>query len=187
MQVSQIGLCGLKLVAAPQHEDSRGWFAETFNGQAFATAGLPTTWAQDNQSHSRHGVLRGLHFQTRRPQGKLIRVLSGTIWDVAVDLRRESPDCGHWFGMELQPQNRAGCLQMLWIPEGFAHGFLVLSDHAEVLYKVTQPYDPGGEQTLLWNDPELAIAWPLDRLQCGRPILSPKDEKGVRLADAALF
>ncbi len=187
MQVSEIGLRGLKLVSTQHHEDNRGWFAETFNSQAFAGAGLPVSWAQDNQSCSLHGVLRGLHFQTRKPQGKLIRVLSGTIWDVAVDLRRDSPDFRRWFGMELRARSQGGSLEMLWIPEGFAHGFLVLSDHAEVLYKVTQPYDPGGEQTLLWNDAEVGIAWPLERLRRPHPILSAKDEQGLSLADVTLI
>ena len=187
MQVSEIGLRGLKLVSARHYQDSRGWFAETFNSQNFASAGLPAEWAQDNQSCSRHGVLRGLHFQTRNPQGKLIRVLSGSIWDVVVDLRRESPDFGRWFGIELQAQNTEGRIEMLWIPEGFAHGFLVLSDHAEVLYKVTRPYDPGGEQTLLWSDPHLAIPWPLARLQGGRPLLSAKDDAGLPLAEVTAY
>ena len=186
MHMKEVGLCGLKLVSAARHEDDRGWFAETFNRQKFAQAGLPTEWAQDNQSCSRHGVLRGLHSQTRTPQGKLIRVLSGCIWDVAVDLRRGSPHFGRWFGVELKARGMNNDLEMLWIPEGFAHGFLVLSDHAEVLYKVNQPYDPGGEQTLLWNDPEVGVQWPLGRLH-GAPILSAKDAPGLPLAEVSLF
>ena len=182
MDVKEVGLCGLKLVSSPHHVDGRGWFSETFNRQDFARAGLPSNWAQDNESCSRHGVLRGLHCQMRAPQGKLIRVLSGCIWDVAVDLRCKSPDLGRWFGMELKPHGESNDVEMLWIPEGFAHGFLVLSEQAQVLYKVTQPYDPGGEQTLIWNDPDVGIPWPLERLQGAAPILSAKDEAGLPLA-----
>ena len=187
MHVSEVGLSGLKLVTSDPHRDDRGWFAEAYNCEAFAKAGLPVDWAQDNQSSSCRGVLRGLHFQTRRPQGKLIRVLSGCIWDAVVDLRRNSPDFGRWFGMTLQAPGQSGSLEMLWIPEGFAHGFLVLSDHAEVLYKVTEPYDPGGEQTLLWNDPSVAVGWPLDRLEGARPVLSAKDAAGLPLGEVTLF
>ncbi len=187
MHVTEIGLCGMRLVSSPHFEDSRGWFAETYNRKVFSEAGLPETWAQDNQSCSRQGVLRGLHFQTRQPQGKLIRVLSGCIWDVAVDLRRNSPDFGRWFGLELAAPGTTNRLDMLWIPEGFAHGFLVLSDHAQVLYKVTQPYDPGGEQTLLWDDPAVGVDWPLHRLNGGAPVLSPKDAAGLPLAAVTLF
>lgn len=186
MQVKEAGLRGLKLVTAPHHEDSRGWFAETYNRQKFESLGLPTAWAQDNQSCSRHGVLRGLHFQTRQPQGKLVRVLSGRIWDVAVDLRRDSPDFGRGVGIELGAPDLTTGVEMLWIPEGFAHGFLVLSGRAEVSYKVTQPYDPGSERTLLWNDPSVAVRWPLDRLQVSEPILSEKDAAGLPLLSALL-
>lgn len=187
MQVSELGLCGLKLVAPTLHGDDRGWFAEVFNKSAFQAAGLPSEFLQDNQSCSCKGVLRGLHLQTRQPQGKLIRVVAGRIWDVAVDLRKDSPTLGKWAAVELAPRNQAGALEMLWIPEGFAHGFLVLSEQAEVLYKVTRPYDPGGEQTVLWNDPELNIPWPLDRLHGITPVISAKDQAGIPFRDAALL
>ena len=184
MQVSELGLRDLKLLRPRRHEDDRGWFSEVFRDEAFAHAGLPCKFPQENQSFSRHGVLRGLHAQVRQPQGKLVRVLSGCIWDVAVDLRRASPTFGRALGLEL----RASCegpLEMLWIPEGFAHGFLVLSESAEVLYNVTRPYDPGGEQTIRWDDPDLCIDWPVQRLTGTQPIVSAKDAAGLRFADAA--
>ena len=187
MRVTDLGLCGLQLITPKRFGDERGWFTETFNSSSFAAAGLPGNFAQDNQSNSRHGVLRGLHRQVRHPQGKLVRVLSGRIWDVAVDMRRSSPSYAQWFGLFLQPLTPAGDLQMLWIPEGFAHGFLVLSESADVQYKVTRPYDPQGEQTIVWNDPDLAIAWPLDQLDHSTPTLSAKDAAGLRFADAEPF
>lgn len=187
MQISDMGLRGLKLISPPRHEDNRGWFAEAFNRQAFADAGLPADFPQDNQSFSRKAVLRGMHYQVRQPQGKLIRVLQGHIWDVVLDLRRSSPDFGRWTAVELRPRNEAGDLQMFWIPEGFAHGFLTLSDTAEVLYKVTRPYDPGGEHTILWNDPDLNIDWPLHRLDGTPPVISSKDAAGIPFSAAELF
>src|ERR1700761_4768833 len=164
MQVLSTQLRDVKLIQPQRFGDSRGWFAEVFNQSLFSAAGLPTQFAQDNQSFSRKGVLRGLHYQLGQPQGKLVRVLSGHIWDVAVDLRRDSPDFGRWAGFDLKPRNAQDELELLWIPEGFAHGFLVLSETAEVLYKTTRGYYPPGERTILWNDPNLAIAWPLDDL-----------------------
>lgn len=192
MQVLSSGLCDVKLLSPQRHQDDRGWFAEMFNAARFQAEGLPSTFVQDNQSFSRFGTLRGLHYQLRQPQGKLIRVLSGHIWDVVVDLRRSSPDFGRYAAFALRPMDEENRLQMLWIPEGFAHGFLVLSPTAEVLYKVTRPYDPGGERTLLWNDPALGIPWPLEQLRAGEatvsaPILSPKDAKGVRLGEVETF
>ncbi len=175
MQVQSTSLTDVKLVEPRRFGDSRGWFAEVYNQSAFAAAGLPTQFLQDNQSFSSKGVLRGLHYQLGKPQGKLIRVLSGHIWDVAVDLRPNSPDFGKWAGFHLRPDP----LQLLWIPEGFAHGFLVLSDTAEVLYKTTGFYHPPGERCILWNDPTLNIPWPLE----GRaPIVSPKDAQGTLFA-----
>src|ERR1700723_894001 len=138
MQVLNTSLLDVKLIQPQRFGDSRGWFAEVFNQSTFSTAGLPTQFVQDNQSFSVKGVLRGLHYQLGQPQGKLVRVLSGHIWDVAVDLRPTSPDFGKWAGFDLQPDP----LQLLWIPAGFAHGFLVLSDFAEVLYKTTDFYHP---------------------------------------------
>ncbi len=187
MQLTDLGLGGVQLISPERHEDSRGWFAETFNSTKFSGIGLPASFAQDNQSFSRGGVLRGLHFQHRQPQGKLVRVISGKIWDVAVDLRQNSPTLGQHVSVELNARNAGGGIDMLWIPEGFAHGFLVLSPSAEVLYKVTRPYDPGGEHTVLWNDPQLAIPWPLDRLPQPHPLVSAKDAAGIRFADAPLF
>src|SRR6202044_2450301 len=178
MQVIDTPLSDVKLIQPRRFGDSRGWFAEVFNQSPFSSAGLPTRFVQDNQSFSVKGVLRGLHYQFARPQGKLVRVLSGHIWDVAVDLRRNSPGFGRWAGFHLKTQSPGDDLQMLWIPEGFAHAFLVLSDTAEVLYKTTDFYHPAGERCILWNDPTLNIPWPLDRLG-GNPIsVSPKDAQG---------
>jgi len=183
MQILETGLCDVKIIRPKRHGDSRGWFAETFNAASFQAAGLPREFAQDNQSFSAQGVLRGLHYQLGQPQGKLVRVLSGHIWDVALDLRRDSPDFGKWAGFHLQPVNDNGEMEMLWIPEGFAHGFLVLSETAEVLYKTTRGYFPAGERCILWDDPQLAITWPLNEIM---PIVSPKDAQGAFFAEAEL-
>ena len=148
-----------------------------------AAAGLPAHFVQDNQSFSSRGVLRGLHYQLGKPQGKLIRVLHGHIFDVAVDLRRDSPDFGRHAAFHLQPRNTAGDLEMLWIPEGFAHGFLVVSETAEVLYKTTDLYHPEGERCIRWDDPSLGIPWPLDGITA---IVSNKDAKGAMFRDAEL-
>jgi dTDP-4-dehydrorhamnose 3,5-epimerase len=187
MQIINTLLRDVKLLQPRRFGDSRGWFAEVFNQSVFATAGLPTQFVQDNQSFSTKGVLRGLHYQLGKPQGKLIRVLSGHIWDVAVDLRYDSPDFGRWAGFHLKaPSTTEEDLQMLWIPEGFAHGFLVLSDTAEVLYKTTDLYHPAGERSILWNDPTLGISWPLDALDGLLPSISPKDALGKHFAEADL-
>jgi dTDP-4-dehydrorhamnose 3,5-epimerase len=187
MQVLDTPLNDVKLVQPRRFGDSRGWFAEVFNQNAFESAGLPYQFAQDNQSYSVKGVLRGLHYQLVKPQGKLIRVLSGHIWDVAIDLRSNSPDFGKWAAFHLKPVNKSGELEMLWIPEGFAHGFLVLSDTAEVLYKTTNPYHPAGERTILWNDPTLNITWPLDALgSLATPSVSIKDAQGSPFTQAEL-
>jgi len=183
MLVLETALRDVKLISPRRHGDQRGWFAEVFNATRFAAMGLPTEFVQDNQSASARGVLRGLHYQLRKPQGKLIRVLSGHIWDVAVDLRRHSPTFGRHAAFHLQPRNAAGELEMLWIPEGFAHGFLVLSDTAEVLYKTTDFYYPEGERCIRWNDAELGIPWPLDGLM---PAVSSKDATGSLFRDAEL-
>ena len=186
------GLCPMEIVASslpgvcqvllPRFHDDRGWFAEAFNSPGFAAAGLPSGFVQDNQSFSRRNVLRGLHYQLGQPQGKLVRVLAGRIFDVAVDIRRGSPNFGRHATFEMAgPASPADPLQMLWIPEGFAHGFLVLSDTADVLYKTTAGYYPQGERTIVWNDAELAIAWPRGD---GAPIVSHKDAEGLTLAEA---
>lgn len=159
--------------------DERGFFLEAYNEATFKALGLPTRFKQDNHSGSRKGVLRGLHYQLKQPQGKLVRALRGSIFDVAVDLRQDSAQFGQWFGVVLSAENR----RSLWIPPGFAHGFLVVSDLAEVSYKATELYAPAFERTLLWNDPAIRIDWPLD----GEPTLSEKDKAGSLLADAETY
>jgi len=186
MQVHNTSLYDVKILEPKRHGDARGWFAEVFNAETFRRAGLPAEFVQDNQSQSAQGVLRGLHYQVDQPQGKLVRVLRGHIWDVAVDLRRSSPEFGKWAGFHLRPNNAAGELEMLWIPEGFAHGFLVLSETAEVLYKTTRGYSPAGERCILWNDVTLSIAWPLAELEGMAPEVSEKDARGARFVDAEL-
>ncbi len=186
MDLRATPLRDVKLVLPRRFGDDRGWFAEVFNEAAFERAGLPGRFVQDNQSSSRRGVLRGLHFQLGRPQGKLVRVLSGEIWDVAVDLRRSSPEFGQWAAFSLKPLTAEGQLEMLWIPEGYGHGFLVLSETAEVLYKVTDFYDPGSERTMLWNDADLAIPWPVEHLGLKQPIVSVKDAQGLSLRECDL-
>ncbi len=160
--------------------DDRGFFFESFNARDFeAATGLNRTFVQDNHSGSVRNVLRGLHYQVQRPQGKLIRVLTGEVFDVAVDLRRSSPAFGHWTGATLSAQNR----RQLWIPEGFAHGFLVLSEYAELLYKTTDFWCPEFECCLQWNDSTVGIQWPTD----DTPILSVKDAVGRSLSDVEIF
>ena len=159
--------------------DERGFFLESYNQKTFEEIGLGRNFVQDNHSRSARNVLRGLHYQLGQPQGKLVRVVSGSIWDVAVDIRRSSPTFGQWVGEELSAENK----RMLWMPEGFAHGFLVTSASADVLYKATAFYAPGGERSLLWNDPQLAVGWPLS----GEPLLSQKDRAGLALGQAELF
>jgi dTDP-4-dehydrorhamnose 3,5-epimerase len=185
MQVYSSTLNDVKTLQAKRFGDDRGWFSEVFNRNSFQQAGLPSTFVQDNQSFSGKGVLRGLHYQLGKPQGKLVRVLSGHIWDVAVDLRRNSPDFGKYAGFHLKPPSTTDPLEMLWIPEGFAHGFLVLSETAEVLYKTTDFYDPASERCIVWNDPTLNIQWPLDLLN-QTPSVSPKDAKGSLFLEADL-
>jgi dTDP-4-dehydrorhamnose 3,5-epimerase len=187
MIVFDTPLRDVKRLQPVRHGDARGWFAEVFNSSTFGRAGLPGEFVQDNQSSSVRGVLRGLHYQVGEPQGKLVRVLAGHIWDVAVDLRRDSPEFGQWAGFHLRPRNEAGELEMLWIPEGFGHGFLVLSESAEVLYKTTRGYSPGGERCIAWNDPTLRIAWPLELLDGGEPVVSAKDALGARFEVAELL
>lgn len=163
--------------------DSRGFFLESFNANAFAEAtGLTRQFVQDNHSRSSRGVLRGLHYQTQQTQGKLVRVSHGRVFDVAVDLRRNSPTFGVSVGVELSGENQ----RQLWVPEGFAHGFLVLSDSADFLYKTTDYYHPASEQSLLWNDPALKIDWPLHELDA-EPQLAAKDKEGKLLRDAETF
>ena len=160
--------------------DDRGYFFESFNARDFREAtGVQAEFVQDNHSMSEKGVLRGLHYQIQHPQGKLMRVVQGSVFDVAVDLRKSSPTFGRWVGVVLSAENR----RQLWIPPGFAHGFLALSEKAEVLYKITDYWYPEHERTLLWNDPGLAIEWPLD----GTPRLAPKDVDGKLFGEIEVF
>jgi dTDP-4-dehydrorhamnose 3,5-epimerase len=159
--------------------DARGFFMESYNRQTFASLGIDADFVQDNHSRSGKGVLRGLHYQIRQPQGKLVRVVIGEVFDVAVDLRRHSPSFGKWTGMILSAENK----RMVWIPPGFAHGFYVRSDAAEFLYKTTDYYAPEFERSLLWNDTSLNIDWSL----LGEPMLSSKDRQGVPLEQAEVF
>jgi dTDP-4-dehydrorhamnose 3,5-epimerase len=161
--------------------DDRGFFMETFRDSEFRENVADVTFVQDNHSRSGKGVLRGLHYQIRHPQGKLVRVIAGQVFDVAVDIRKSSPDFGRWAGAVLSAENK----DMFWVPPGFAHGFYVMSDHAEFVYKCTRYYAPEHERVILWNDPAIGIDWPLS----GRdlPVLSPKDENGALLKDAEVF
>ena len=176
MNVIDTPLRDVKILEPRRFGDDRGWFSEVYNESSFRAAGLPTHFVQDNQSFSRRGVLRGLHYQLGKPQGKLVRALRGHIWDVAVDLRPDSPDFGKHAAFDLKGPDLTDALQLLWIPEGFAHGFLVVSETAEVLYKTTDLYHPQGERCILWNDTTLGIEWPLDGMT---PAVSAKDAVGV--------
>jgi dTDP-4-dehydrorhamnose 3,5-epimerase len=180
MRFTRAELPDVLLLEPRVFEDPRGWFMESYNQRAIAAViGYDGELVQDNHSHSRKGVLRGLHYQVRQPQGKLVRALSGRIFDVAVDLRRSSPSFGKWVGLEID----ADSMRMLWIPPGFAHGFLVLSESADVFYKATDYYAPQHERTLRWDDPRVGIAWPL----AGEPLVSEKDRRGASLADADAY
>ncbi len=180
MKIETTSLPGALLLTPAIYRDERGAFSETFNLRQMIEAGLPANWVQDNFSLSKKNVLRGIHYQITQPQGKLVRVTHGAVLDVAVDLRRGSPAFGRHVAVELSGENG----KMLWIPEGFGHAFLVLSDVAGFAYKVTDYYAPGGDRTILWNDPDLAISWPLAGTQ---PIVSDKDRKGAALRDAEVF
>lgn len=169
------------LIEPEVFKDGRGFFLESYRADLFAAAGIPTEFVQDNHSGSGQRTLRGLHYQIRQSQGKLIQVVVGEIYDVAVDLRRSSPTFQKWVGLNLSVENR----HQLWIPPGFAHGFYVLSAWAEIMYKTTDYYAPQWERTLMWNDPELGITWPL--LKGENPILSQKDLNGASLQETELF
>ncbi|VXB93766.1 dTDP-4-deoxyrhamnose-3,5-epimerase [Pseudomonas sp. 8BK] len=180
MQAINTELPGVLILEPKVFGDQRGFFFESFNARAFAKAtGLQCEFVQDNHSRSQLGVLRGLHYQVQQAQGKLVRVTAGEVYDVAVDLRRSSPTFGHWVGVHLSAENK----RQLWVPAGFAHGFLVLSEFAEFLYKTTDYYAPEHERCIRWDDPTLAIEWPLD----GAPQLSPKDQSGLSFAEAQVF
>ncbi len=163
------------------HGDERGYFMETYRADFFAEHGLTAPFVQDNQSSSHRGVLRGIHYQIQQPQGKLVRVISGCVFDVAVDLRRGSPTCGRWVGVELSAENQ----RQFWVPPGFGHGFLVLSEQAEFFYKCTDYYAPEHERVIKWDDPQLGITWPLAK---GVSVtVSDKDQQGAAFAQADLF
>jgi len=179
MKVVATAIPDVRLVEPKVFGDDRGFFFESWNRRTFAALGIDADFVQDNHSRSARNVLRGLHYQIEHAQGKLVRVLSGEIYDVAVDLRRGSKTFGKWVGFPLSSETR----QMAWIPPGFAHGFCVLSEHAEVLYKTTDYWSPEHERSLAWNDPQLAIPWPLT----AAPILTAKDATGKRLADAETY
>lgn len=171
---------GVKLIEPRLFGDERGFFMESWNAATFAEAGLEQSFVQDNHSSSAAGVLRGMHFQVERPQGKLVRVVAGAAFDVVVDLRRNSPTFGRWYGAELSARNR----RMLWAPPGMAHGFVSLEDGTEFLYKCTDFYAPRLERSLLWNDTEVGIEWPLNGKA---PQLSAKDSVGVPLAQCEVY
>jgi dTDP-4-dehydrorhamnose 3,5-epimerase len=176
VQVLETTLPGVLVIEPTVHRDDRGFFLEVYHQEKYRQAGIDVAFVQDNHSRSVARTLRGMHAQRRSPQGKLVRVLEGEIWDVAVDIRPESPCCGKWVGVTLSADN----FRQLWIPPGFAHGFCVLSETAQVEYKVTTLYDRADEIGVAWDDPDLAIAWPIDD-----PLLSPKDRTWPRL-DALL-
>jgi dTDP-4-dehydrorhamnose 3,5-epimerase len=178
MQFVQTELAGVVIVELQVFADERGFFMETFHRPKFAAAGIDLEFVQDNHSQSRRGVLRGLHYQLARPQGKLVRAVRGSLIDVAVDLRRSSPTFGRWVACELTESNR----RQLYVPPGFAHGFCVTSDVADVIYKCTDVYIPQDERTVLWNDPALGINWPV-----ANPTVSAKDARGMPLSQAECF
>ncbi|MFM5885063.1 MAG: dTDP-4-dehydrorhamnose 3,5-epimerase [Novosphingobium sp.] len=180
MNITPTALPEVLLIEPRVFGDDRGFFYESWNAAAFAAAGLDLAFVQDNHSRSAKGVLRGLHYQLRQPQGKLVRVTAGRAFDVAVDLRRCSPHFGRWAGAELSAENK----HMLWVPPGFAHGFVALADGTEFQYKCTAFYDPADEHCLRWDDPALAIDWSLNGIA---PQLSAKDLAGVPLADAETY
>ena len=180
MNVIDTPLPGVKLIEPRVFGDDRGFFLESWNARSFAEHGLDLDFVQDNHSRSARGVLRGLHYQLKNPQGKLVRVTAGAVFDVAVDVRRTSPHFGRWVGYELSDANQ----RMLWVPPGFAHGFVVLSDSADFLYKCTQLYDGSDDRGIRWNDPAVGIDWPLAGIT---PQLSGKDAAAPLLADAEVF
>jgi dTDP-4-dehydrorhamnose 3,5-epimerase len=181
VKVEALAIPEVKLLTPRAFGDDRGFFLESFNSRVFAEAGLPTEWKQDNHSRSAKGVLRGLHYQLVEPQGKLVRVTRGAVFDVAVDVRRSSPTFGKWVGAELSDTNFA----MLYVPPGFAHGFVVLSEIADFCYKCTTLWNQPSDRSLRWNDPAIGIDWPLDGL--GEPQLAAKDAAAPLLADAEVF
>ncbi len=184
LNVTPTALPGVLVLEPKVFGDERGFFLESFNARRFREAtGLDVDFVQDNHSRSGRGVLRGLHYQIEQPQGKLVRVVRGRVFDVAVDLRRGSATLGRWAGVELSADNH----RQLWVPPGFAHGFVVLSDRADFLYKTTDYYAPQHERTLLWNDPHVGVEWPQQALEGSGPLLSPKDAAAPRWEDVQLL
>src|ERR1039458_4569574 len=179
MKVQSTQIAGVLIVEPVVLGDDRGFFLESFNERAMREIGIDAHFVQDNHSRSQRNVLRGLHYQIHQPQGKLVRVVRGTVFDVAVDIRRGSSTFGKWVGVELSAENK----RMFWLPPGLAHGFVVLSDSADFLYKATEYYAPKFERTILWNDPDLGIEWPLT----GQPILSTKDAAAKTFREAEVF
>ncbi len=180
MKFIETAIAGPVIIEPRVFGGDRGFFMESWNARAFAEAGLDLDFVQDNHSRSARGVLRGLHFQNPNPQGKLVRVTAGRAWDVAVDIRRSSPTFGQWVGVELSAENK----RIFWVPPGFAHGFVALEDGTDFLYKCTTPYDPANEHSLLWNDPIVAVDWPIEGLE---PQLSAKDIAGKPLQEIVAF
>jgi dTDP-4-dehydrorhamnose 3,5-epimerase len=180
MKITETSLQGVLVLTSAIFRDSRGAFCETFNQRKIEEAGLPSVWLQDNFSLSKKNVLRGIHYQITQPQGKLVRVTHGAVLDVAVDIRRSSPTFGKHFAIELNAESG----DMLWIPPGFGHAFLALTDQVGFAYKVTDYYSPAGERTIVWNDPDIAIAWPIGAEDA---VVSDKDRAGFTLKDAEVF
>jgi dTDP-4-dehydrorhamnose 3,5-epimerase len=180
VKLIQTDLPGPVIIEPTVFGDERGFFLESWNAARFREAGLDVNFVQDNHSRSARGVLRGLHFQNPNPQGKLVRVVAGRVWDVAVDIRRSSPSFGQWVGVELSALNK----RMFWVPPGFAHGFVSLEDDTDFLYKCTAPYAPADEAAILWNDPQIGIAWPLEGID---PVLSAKDKSAKPLAEVEVY
>ncbi|HAS6349113.1 TPA: dTDP-4-dehydrorhamnose 3,5-epimerase [Vibrio vulnificus] len=181
MKVIATQIPDVKIIEPNVFGDERGFFMETFRESWFREHVADVTFVQDNHSKSRKGILRGMHYQTERTQGKLVRVTRGEVYDVAIDMRKESPTFGHWIGVLLNETNK----RQLWVPEGFAHGFYVTSESAEFVYKCTDYYAPEFEQSVLWNDPDLGITWPVD--ENGEVLLSDKDNAGLLFKDAPYF
>ena len=180
MHIQATAIPDVLIIEPTAFGDERGFFYESFNARKFEElTGVATTFVQDNHSKSAKNVLRGLHYQLQQTQGKLVRVVAGAVFDVAVDIRKSSPTFGHWVGVVLSGENK----RQLWVPPGFAHGFVVTSESAEFLYKTTDYWAPEFERSILWNDPEIGIEWPVD----GTPMLSVKDQNGKPLADAEVF
>jgi dTDP-4-dehydrorhamnose 3,5-epimerase len=181
MQFEATGLPGVYLLTPEVFGDERGFFMESWNAETFRDAGFDLHFVQDNHSRSAQGILRGLHYQTRHTQGKLVRVTVGSVYDVVVDLRRDSPTLGQWYGVTLDARQH----RMLWVPPGFAHGFYVTSESADFLYKCTDRYDPQSEVSIAWDDPDLGIEWPL--VDGTAPSLSSKDTAGIAFREAPLL